>query len=368
MRPKTMILLVLALGCGLVASVGISQMLQRNQENGPPSDTSPVWVAKSDIKVDESLTMQNLQLEQWPKEKIPPGALSKMEEITDKRARVTLYQGEPVLAKKLLGKDDSTAGSEIPKGWRLYTVQGDAISSHGGLLHPGDRVDVLVFVQKGVVGIEAGTKTILQDIKVFAVNDQVRSSEEKGSESITAKTVTLLVTPSAAEKLALANEIGKIRLVMRGLDDQDTVNPAGTRIDTLFGTEKMDRGSEDANRPTPSPSAPVPSPTALLASEASKTSPPPEPLVQAPADEQFPMQIIKGTEISEAIFKQKFGDPTHWTINSQASDSAGDSTPAPTTPPADAGKRADKSKTLGTKPDDGSHKEDSRQDSPATHS
>ncbi len=364
MRPKTMILLVLALGCGLVASVGISQMLQRNQDNGPPTDTAPVWVVKSEIKAEDPLTMQNLQLEQWPKEKIPPGALSKMEEITDKRTRVNLYQGEPVLAKKVLDKNESTAGSEIPKGWRLYTVQGDAISSHGGLLHPGDRVDVLVFVQKGVVGIEAGTKTILQDIKVFAVNDQVRTSEDnKGSDSITAKTVTLLVTPSAAEKLALANEIGKIKLVMRGPGDQDTVNPAGTQIESLFGTEKMDRNAEETNRPAQAPSL-----TAVLNPQAPKTSPPPEPLVQAPADEQFPMQIIKGTEISEAIFKHKFDDPTHWTNSSQGSDSAGDSKPAPTTPPDDADKKADKSKTPSTKAEDGSPKDGSKQDNPATHS
>jgi Flp pilus assembly protein CpaB len=227
---------------------------------------------------------------------------------------------------------------------------------------------VLVFVQKGTAGIETGTKTILQDIKVFAVNDQVRSSEEKGSESITAKTVTLLVTPSAAEKLALANEIGKIRLVMRGQDDQDTVNPAGTQIETLFGTEKMDRNSEDPNRPTPSSSSPVSSLTALLGSQAPKASPPPEPLPRSTADEQFPMQIIKGTEISEAVFRRKFDDPTHWTNSSQGSDGAGDSTPATTTPPVDTAKKADKSKTPGTKPDDGSPKEDSRQGSPATHS
>jgi pilus assembly protein CpaB len=63
MRPKTLILLVLALGCGLVASIGISQVMQRNQEAGPSSETSPVWVAKADIKDNEPMTMQNLKLE-----------------------------------------------------------------------------------------------------------------------------------------------------------------------------------------------------------------------------------------------------------------------------------------------------------------
>src|ERR1700684_650790 len=120
MRPKTIILLVLALGCGLVASIGISQVMQRNQDAGPGGDTSPVWVAKSEIKPNEPLTMQNLKLEQWPKEKIPPGALSKMEEIDGKRSRVNMYVGEAILDKKLLSKDEVDISYNVPKGMRLY--------------------------------------------------------------------------------------------------------------------------------------------------------------------------------------------------------------------------------------------------------
>ena len=73
MRSKTLILLVLALGCGLVASIGISQVLQR-QDQTPAGDTAPVWVVMMDIKRSDPLTMQNLKLEQWPKDKIPAGA------------------------------------------------------------------------------------------------------------------------------------------------------------------------------------------------------------------------------------------------------------------------------------------------------
>ena len=92
MRSKTVILLVLALGCGLVASIGISQILQR-QDQTPAGDTAPVWVVMTDIKRNDPLTMQNLKLEQWPKEKIPPGALSKLEEVDGKKAKVATVRG-----------------------------------------------------------------------------------------------------------------------------------------------------------------------------------------------------------------------------------------------------------------------------------
>ena len=246
MRSKTIILLVLALGCGLVASIGISQVLQRNQDQGTAEETSPVWIAMADIKNGDALSAQNLKLENWPKEKIPNGALSKLEQIDGKRTRAPIYQGEVVLERKLRGGKSNSDG--IPPGFRLYTIQGDGNNSQGGLLQPGDRVDLIVYVNKSFGAVETGTKTILQDIKVFAVNDQTTAPDEKSPEAITAKTVTLLMTPSEAEKATLAGEIGKLKLVVRSPDDKEMVKPDGTLLSNLFNIEKTDRAEENLDK------------------------------------------------------------------------------------------------------------------------
>jgi pilus assembly protein CpaB len=306
MRSKTIILLVLALGCGLVASIGISQVLQRNQDQGPAEETAPVWVAMADIRNGDLLSAQTLKLEQWPKEKIPHGALGKLEDIDGKRTRAAIYQGEVVLEKKL--RPGESYSARVPNGFRLYTVQADPVSSHGGLLQPGDRVDVMVFVNKGNGIIEAGTKTVLQDIKVFAVNDQVNPSDEKTAESITAKTVTLLMTPSQTEKAALAAEMGKIRLVMRGPNDKDEVNPAGTPLSALFTPEKTDRDVENMDR---APKAKGTGLTAMLNQAMGGNGS--QPVAVAPADDQnFTMQVIKGTEITQSEFRRRFDDNSRW--------------------------------------------------------
>lgn len=309
MRSKTLVLLMLALGCGLVASIGISQVLQR-QDQTPNGDTSPVWIVKTDIKRADPLTMQNLKLEQWPKEKIPAGALSTLEEVDGKRARVNMYAGEAVLDKKLLSKNELTASWTIPKEFRLYTVAADPENSQGGLLHPDDRVDVLVFVQKSNGIATTGTKTILQDIRVFAVNDQVRTADDKASDSITAKTVSLLVTPSQAEKLALASQIGKIRLIMRAGDDPSGVNPSGVTLNDLFTPEKTDRDKEDMNQPAVKPKTSL---TDMLnqAKQAVTPEPQPQPEPVVP-EEKFEMQVIRGTEISLLDFRHKLDDATRW--------------------------------------------------------
>src|ERR1700730_18127688 len=116
MRSKTIILLVLALGCGLVASIGISQVLQRNQDQGPAEESAPVWVAMADIKNGDLLSAQNLKLEQWPRGEIRNGALSKLEEVDGKRTRATIYQGEVVLEKKL--RPGESFSSRVPNGFR----------------------------------------------------------------------------------------------------------------------------------------------------------------------------------------------------------------------------------------------------------
>ena len=64
----------------------------------------------SDIALGDSLTSQVLRLEQWPKDKVPVGALTKIEDIEGRRARTKLYAGEPILENKLFPKGHTGRG------------------------------------------------------------------------------------------------------------------------------------------------------------------------------------------------------------------------------------------------------------------
>ena len=63
---------------------------------------------------------------------------------------------------------------------RLKTISVDAEKSAGGLLGPGDRVDVQLFVKKDArSGVDmAKSKIILQNIRVFAVDQTVQRSAD----------------------------------------------------------------------------------------------------------------------------------------------------------------------------------------------
>jgi len=242
MRAKSILLLVLALGCGLVASIGITQVMAKRNTGiaVKPGESEAIYVAMRDVQLGDALTPQDLRLENWPRDKVPQGAISKLEDVEGRRTRTKLYRGEPILEFKLFGKGSSEQGATtlIPKGYRVVGVKVEAVSG-GGLILPGDRVDVLVHLRRNPSrGIaETSTRTILQDIKVFAVNDvfSIDPSEDARDRSIRAKTISLLVTPPQAEVLMLASELGRIRLVMRSPEDDVITEVDGATAPELLG-------------------------------------------------------------------------------------------------------------------------------------
>ena len=102
MRPKSLLLLVLALGCGLVASIGISQVMDRNAKRPQAVETVPIYVALHNINLGDPIDAKMVSLQEWPKDKVPRGAISKLEELEGRRPRTAIIEGEPILEGKLL--------------------------------------------------------------------------------------------------------------------------------------------------------------------------------------------------------------------------------------------------------------------------
>ena len=152
----------------------------------------------------------------------------RQEDIDGRRTRQKIYAGEPIIEPKLLARGQVPTDSLVPKGLRVVAVPVGPEAIHSGLVLPGSRCDVQVFIRADPnLGVgETLCKTILQDIRVFAVND-VTSTESQDpkapdTRSIpTGKTVSLLVTPTQAQIVTLASQLGTIRLILRSGDDSE---------------------------------------------------------------------------------------------------------------------------------------------------
>ena len=342
MRPKSLILLLLALVCGLVAAIGINQVLANRpvQDAVDTSEMEPIFVALSDIGLGDPLTPEVLKLEEWPKSKVPVGAMTKLEDVEGRRARTKFFGGEPIIEAKLLAKGDQGSGATdlIPRGFRVVSVKVEDVSG-SGLILPGDRVDALVHLtDPGVAGEgnRSRTQTFLHNVKVFAVNN-VYSREANGSEAITAKTISLLVTPQQAELVTFANEMGKIRLVMRSADDEAQQDTGGVTQHELFhSTDGVQ--SAKGERPT------VDSFLKMINPAAKKE----EPAVSATPvvpENTWKMVLIQGETVSEVEFSdgdrigapvqvRQLSGPTDQSLGGLPAASALPLGPPPSAPPS----------------------------------
>ena len=303
MRPKSLLLLALALGCGLVASIGISQVMDRNSNPHAKLETVPIYVALHNINLGDPIDAKMLSLQEWPKDKVPHGALSTLEELQGRRPRTAIIEGEPILEGKLLAPGQiADPIRAIKKGMRLKTIKVDAEKSAAGLLGPGDRVDVQLFVRKDQrTGVEtAKSKIILQNVRVFAVDQTVQRSADGGEERNVAKTVSLMLTPEQASKLALAEQIGEISLIPRNPDDEEASDWSEYTVDDLLTNGESNSRAKEQGAPSKEQTADEhPAHNGLLSAIRSAIAP------KAP----YRMEIVEAQGVSEVLFDGETGRP-----------------------------------------------------------
>jgi len=249
MRTKSLVLIVIALGCGLVASLAVSQLLRsRALQARQATPMEKIFVAATDVGLGQKLDKRLLKTAEWPKDRLPVGAIRKPEEVVGKRPLTRLYAGEPILKAKLVDADKLSAAAEkIPKGFRVASVGVTMDSSASGLIYPGDRVDVLVFLRQGANVKVPRTRTILKNVTVFAVDDRFQRDANDDGEGLKAKTVSLLVKPTQVEKIMLATELGKIKLSLRSAEDNSEDTADGVTIADLQSGSS--REGDSATRP-----------------------------------------------------------------------------------------------------------------------
>ncbi|MEE3367942.1 MAG: Flp pilus assembly protein CpaB [Planctomycetota bacterium] len=260
MRAKSLILIFIALGCGLVASIGISQIMEKDVTTMNVIETVDVYVARTDLDINTRLSAENVRLEQWPKGKTPAGVVSQLEQLEDKYSLHRMYAGEPILVRKL--SDQATGPSHtIPPGYRVTTVRVQVDEAGGGLAKPGDRVDIIAFLRKGNDVPVTMTKTILRNVRVFAVNDQTERSLDDKGRSVTVKTLSLLVKRDQVETLTLATELGRLRMSLRRPDGDDLEDEsASADSDVTSLVSWLPQLADDVSPPTPQATSSVRNP------------------------------------------------------------------------------------------------------------
>lgn len=329
MRPKSILLLVLALGCGLVASIGISQVMEKRGSGGAEVEQVEVLVAKQDIPAGDPIKAEMVAVQKVPKELVKEDTLTKIEEVEGKRPNGKLLAGE-IIRGGNLGEQQA---APIPPGFRVNTIRATA-DRGGNLLKPGDRVDVQVYVRANAVPqvTEPTLQTFLEDVRVYAVDSKV-AKEEEDQGSASTRTVSLLVTPEQAAKLTYASNIGQIQLVMRGMGDKvEDVDTSPISWDKLVNKTDSPNDQKNADKPK-TVAAAEPSNDAGFVEAVDKAIAKnvAAPSAVAPAANQFVMLEVRGDNFVQYTFGDTAKPPVNWgpIENTAAGSSKTDAPPAP---------------------------------------
>jgi len=238
MRMKSLILIFIALGCGLVASIGISQVMDRGGSGGS-LEVEQILVALNDIDIGSKLDASNVKLEDWPKAKVPEGAIRRLDDVKEKFANSRFFKGEPLHISKVTDQLGNIA-TKVPQGYRAMPVKVDEDTVMKAI-SPGDRVDVMVFLRKNLPDIpETGAFTILRNVRVFAINSNTERAADGKAEANNFRTVSLLVKPEHSRELVIAGQLGKIMLTLRRPDevDEDDLESVTPLDEILSGKSK----------------------------------------------------------------------------------------------------------------------------------
>jgi hypothetical protein len=114
---------------------------------------------------------------------------------------------------------------------RAMSMPVDEVSDIAGFVAPHTRVDILVAVAGTGPGEASFSRIVLQNIEVLAVAQEIEHVKDQPE---VVKVVTLLVTPTDAEKLTLASREGLLRLAMRNYSDAKIVATRGIGLTDLL--------------------------------------------------------------------------------------------------------------------------------------
>lgn len=232
MQTRTVLIGAFALLFGVSAAVGV-YLFGQSPAGAPKSETVSVVVAAADITRGQTLVAEHLTHRDWPKDAVPEGAVTGKDDLVGRTATVSLMKGDLLFDAKLAPRGAGRGlATVIPTGMRAVTIQTPNVATGvAGFVLPGNKVDVLLTVSAQGADDQTGggsTITLLQNVEILAVDQRIDAPQDNKMDPKELRSVTLLVSPSAAARLDLGQNRGTLHLALRNPADAETeaVEPA----------------------------------------------------------------------------------------------------------------------------------------------
>lgn len=283
MKPKTMILMGLAIVCGLGASYMTSRLLADRKTDEP--EKIEIVVAKRSLSFGERISKPEdmFEMKAVTKESEPPDAIRDPELLKGKIIKQGRNRGDHITLANLYGGD----GVEIPDGHHLVGLPVNLqTTAHGLATLPGSRVD-LILRRRGPDDKTSFAMVVLENVLVVAADGRVN---REGEIIAPAQVVSFALTDVDRLTVNAAQDMGILSLSLRKLNDMTkTKTPMITAEDVLAR-------KKDGDVKTVAKSVPTPPPVVVV--EAPKV-PEPKQIVEEPRVKttSYSTLIINGSQV-----------------------------------------------------------------------
>ncbi|WP_437883766.1 Flp pilus assembly protein CpaB [Pseudomonas sp. LRF_L74] len=219
------------------------------QQVAPPVEKAPrqaILVAARDIQPGEFIDTAAVHWQETDEEHSPLLYFLKSQDevsvVLGATVRQALAKGQALTSNLVVrpGQPGFIAAVLKP-GMRAISVPTSAVASNSGLVSTGDRVDVILSLDrekentgKSTSAPRLASQTLLHNVRVLALNnvahgeltvreDEPANGKKTRREYSSYETVTLEVSPNQAERLAVAKEVGTLQLVLLGAREPDDI-------------------------------------------------------------------------------------------------------------------------------------------------
>jgi Flp pilus assembly protein CpaB len=219
-RSRRGLRMVIALALATTAAGGVfiyASSVQRQVAQQPqvrqeasvePTQTTlvSVVVAHVDLQAKTRLTPDAFELRDLPAGAVSSNALKSLDAVAGKVLNAPMAAGEQLTSSRLMeppAADIKTIADMIPAGLRAMSLALTELDGAGGLIVPGQRVDVVAVFKKDTLGKDE-SMIVLQDVLVLAVA-QATSADQLLA---TPTTIPAAPTPRAVAQVAPAPALG----------------------------------------------------------------------------------------------------------------------------------------------------------------
>lgn len=231
---KSKMLIAGTIVLGLLTALLVYGYLMQVRAAAVVEDLTTVVTASRKIPQGTKLSSDMLRAVEMPAGYAHPFAVKDPKSIVGQFAIVDIWPEETILTAQLASeKTANELPYKIPEETRAITIAVNQVSGVAGHIKPGHYVDVLLFYKEGDQPENTKAITLLNNILVLAVgHDMQKKDGVQDSDNL-----TLAVTPRDAQLVTLAENIGRIKLVLRpsGEDARASLPPATLRsLRTLY--------------------------------------------------------------------------------------------------------------------------------------